>query len=214
MANEAVTKKANKQNEINKRKNAPEASQEFHTPIEIGNELIGYSKNIEKAGVRVLEPTAGYGSLVKSFVEASTNNDYVIEMIEFNEDSRKILELYCETLPDNLSLQETKNFLEYVPNESYDIIIMNPPFHLKKSLTNYDRDYWDSDFVLNAYKMLKKGGEILAITSPMLIKHGGSLWKGAIKKNTTLLKEYKDYKWQGEKGGKLRLNFIMYRITK
>lgn len=214
LANEAKITKENKLNAINRRKDTAEASQEFHTPMVIANELMSYSQNIKNKGLRVLEPTAGYGSLVKSFVETSTNNDYVVEMIEYNEESRKILELYCNTLPDNLSLQETKNFLEYIPNESYDIIIMNPPFHLKKTLTNYDRDYWDSDFVLKAYDMLKKGGEILAITSPMLIKHAGKLWKGSIKKNTTLLKEYKEYKWQGEKGGNLRLNFNMYRVTK
>jgi 16S rRNA G1207 methylase RsmC len=121
---------------------------------------------------------------------------------------------------------ETKNFLEWKGSNTYELIVMNPPFHLKKSSTGYKKDYWDIDFVMKAYKYLSPNGELLAITSAYL-SHGKKTYKKWIKKledegKLTLLKEYKNYKWsptlekdeKSDKKTKLLLNFNMYKLTK
>lgn len=71
---------------------------------------------------------------------------------------------------------------------------MNPPFHLKKQLTGYDRDYWDIDFVQRAYGMLKKGGEIIAIVS-LNLSHGLNRYKEWINKYVQVIEEYENYQW-------------------
>ena len=47
---------------------------------------------------------------------------------------------------------------------AYDLILMNPPFHLRKAnLSFLDKDFYDIDFVMRAYYMLKPGGELIAL---------------------------------------------------
>ena len=62
-------------------------------------------------------------------------------------------------------LQEQRDFLNYVSNEQYDMIVMNPPFHLKKRFTGLKADMWDGDFVARGYALLKPGGEMLIIAT-------------------------------------------------
>lgn len=148
--------------------------QEFHTPPEIADELMGYSKiltdraNADK-NIRILEPTAGYGALVNAVVKARNahgmNQGYTIEMIEMNPDSRLVLQAAQDELKGVMSLQEQTNFLTYISNEQYDMIVMNPPFHLKKKFSKLPMDIWDGDFIAKAYTLLKPGGEILAIAT-------------------------------------------------
>ena len=67
-------------------------------------------------------------------------------------------------------LQEQKDFLNYVSNEQYDMIVMNPPFHLKKKFSKLKADMWDGDFVARGYALLKPGGEMLIIATSMMRK--------------------------------------------
>ena len=68
------------------------------------------------------------------------------------------------TAPDVLTLYEQGNFLEFEAPIAFDLILMNPPFHLRKAnLSFLDRDYYDIDFVMRAYYMLKPGGELIAL---------------------------------------------------
>jgi hypothetical protein len=71
---------------------------------------------------------------------------------------------------------------------------MNPPFHLKKKLTGYDRDYWDIDFVMRAYGMLKPGGEIIAIVS-LNLSHGLRRYDDFINNHVEVVQEFENYKW-------------------
>ena len=226
-----------------------EELQEFHTPEEFADELISYSNiltnpSYKKHNLRILEPTAGYGSLVKAVIKArqqnKMNKGYTIEMIEYSKDSRKVLNdlIYDkkkkERLPGILSLQEQNNFLSYISNELYDVIIMNPPFHLKKRFSGMKADVWDGDFIARAYSLLKPGGEILAIATNMITKLTHNTMTRKKKTATTfeglsldtfvkpplstieIMKEYKAHKWTPKegKGGKLTLTFTMYKITK
>ena len=165
---------------------------------------------MNQENLRCLEPTAGFGSIVKALVENMKTHNYTVEMIEINDSSREILKAYQETMPSNLKLEDSKDFLLYNSNEDYDLIIMNPPFHIRKGENKNTKDVFDSDFVLKAYSMLKDDGEILCIVSNMLTHRKN--WNKKIK--IELLKTYSNYKWKGDKGKKLNLNFKMYRITK
>ena len=224
-------KKVFNQSEKERRQQTSAALQEYHTPQNIADQLISFSTQIkeEKENMRILEPTAGYGSLVAAVVRRKKQIDYVIEMVEYNDDSRIALEAYEKTMKNNLSLQDTKNFLLYETNESYDLIIMNPPFHLRKSDTKFDRDYYDVDFVKRALTMMKDTGELLCIVSPAMYKklnvNINNKFKiennyfeivliGSSKKD----KNTKGKNWkvgdEGGKGGNINVNYEMFRITR
>ncbi len=184
--------------------------QEYHTPLEVARELIKHSTKLNDKKIRVLEPTAGFGMLIRALVEKIKHNDYMVEMIEINPTSRVVLEAYEKTMPTNLKLQDSDDFLLYKSNENYDLIIMNPPFHLRKGEHKNTKDVFDTDFVNHAFSMIKDDGEILCIVSHAMIRRKNLNENIKIE----LLKEYKNFKWKGEKGDKLNLNFSMYRITK
>ena len=136
-----------------------------------------------------------------------------------------------------LVLQEQKDFLNYVSNEQYDMIVMNPPFHLKKKFSKLKADMWDGDFVARGYALLKPGGEMLIIATSMMRKMSHNTLIRAKKKglkkfggvdlrnfeyppNDTveIVKEYVNHKWKpegSERGTEaLILNFTLYRIPK
>ena len=139
-------------------------------------------------------------------------------MAEIAEDNRKILQNHTDKIPDILSLDKTKDFLELVPNKQYHYIFMNPPFHLDKKLNKkYKKDYYDYDFVKRAYAMLEVNGVLVAITGQTWEGHNDiKKWyddKGAKISNDTV-------KWTGEnlKQGaeiqNLKLSYIYIRKLK
>jgi hypothetical protein len=211
-----------KVSEAKKRLTGAAGLQEYHTPFNIALKLISYSSKIRdnEPNLRILEPTAGYGSIVKAIVQTIRTDDYSIEMVEFNPNSRLVLEAYVDTLKNHLKLETTVDFLKYQSNEAYDLIAMNPPFHLRKQDTKLTKDMWDSDFVIKALPMLKDDGELIAITSPMLINHSrGKLKIGPFdiddrKFDMTEIAKIENEKWKGEKGGQLRLSYNIYRIVR
>ena len=220
-----------------------EALQEFYTPDHIADELVGYSEILTNSDehLRILEPTAGSGNLVSAIVrardDANMNDGYTIEMVEFNPVSWEVLQLLADRHRGALVLQEQKDFLNYVSNEQYDMIVMNPPFHLKKRFTKLKADMWDGDFVARGYALLKPGGEMLIIATSMmrqmshntlirakkkgLKKFGGfdlSNFEYPPNDTVEIVKEYRNHKWKpegSERGTEaLILNFTLYRITK
>jgi hypothetical protein len=224
-----------------------EALQEYYTPDEIADELMGYSEILthvnSETHLRILEPSAGAGGLINAVIRArqqyNMNSGYTIEAIEFNNVSWELLKHVIEEkkMEEVIVLQEQRDFLKYVSNEQYDMIVMNPPFHLKKRFTGLTADMWDGDFVARGYALLKPGGEMLIIaTSKMrdmthntLIKakrKGLKQFAGFDLSNfvyppddaVEIVKEYKGKKWKPTHGGtgseSLTLTFTMYRITK
>lgn len=195
------------------RAKGPQKYNEFFTPENIAIKMIKLSENIKSSDhINVLEPTAGSGNLVMQVIE-NRKNDYNIDMVEINEPNREILKKICNIAPHIIELKETKNFLDFQNNKLYDLIIMNPPFHLKKSDFNWaNRDYWDVDFVLKCYDMLSEGGEIIA-----LIKAGHTKIKDYENKFKDLdmyITFLKDVKWAAseEKGAKSKINKIDLEI--
>jgi hypothetical protein len=96
-------------------------------------------------GHTVLEPSAGKGSLIDAVVAAGANPANV-DALEIVTDLQNILKLKGYNVVG-------RNFLEH--EESYDRIIMNPPFENGQ----------DIDHVRHAYSLLKPGGRIAAIMS-------------------------------------------------
>lgn len=149
---------------IGKAKRNAKLYQEYFTPVEVVKILASYSTKLKSFGhIDILEPTAGCGN-IPTYIIKHYNKDYKFYMVELQDKNREVLKELCKGNPDILTLEECKNFLQYVPPRAYDLIIMNPPFHLRKSSFSYlDRDYYDIDFVKKAFYMLKDKGELIAL---------------------------------------------------
>ena len=96
-----------------------------------------------KAGMKVLEPSAGAGDIATAIKEAVPDVD--LEVVEFNYGLRKILELKGLNCTG-------KDFLAF-DGGPFDRIVMNPPFEKGA----------DIDHVRRAYGMLKPGGRLVSI---------------------------------------------------
>lgn len=149
--------------------------QEYFTPPFIADEMlrrIGIYSD-KRDGIRVLEPSAGEGALMLPLIRrmAEGKQFLKIDLVEYAEDNRKILQQYKQG--DMIELMNQRNFLKFVPSASYDYIVMNPPFHLRRKNFSklYKRDIYDVDFVKRAFGMLKVGGKLIAITSQGFINN-------------------------------------------
>ena len=67
------------------------------------------------------------------YIIQNYKKDYKIYMVEIQEENRKVLKNLCNDAPDILQLYETKDFLQFINPIEYDLIVMNPPYHLRKS---------------------------------------------------------------------------------
>lgn len=120
----------------------------FPTPKTIIEKMLNYADIQE--GELILEPSAGNGNILDSITDFLQLNGMSanIEAIEWNFSLREILELKEYKLVAN-------DFIEYAKYNSFDKILMNPPFEKNQ----------DIHHVLHAYKCLKNGGRIVAIMS-------------------------------------------------
>jgi hypothetical protein len=160
--------------QLQKQKQQLKVGQEFFTPpeqaeklIKMSNIIVEYSKIHDKGTLSILEPTAGQGGLVNALLKLVRKKDFMmkIDMVEIAQDNREVLTKITDAIPDIVSLDKTRDFLELVPNKQYHYIFMNPPFHLDKRLNKkYKKDYYDYDFVQRAYAMLEVNGVLVAIT--------------------------------------------------
>jgi len=112
--------------------------------------------------LRVLEPSAGKGSLIRALARWMPNECEVD---------------YCELLPENqaellLSCQgasfKAADFLGWLPPAPYDAVLMNPPFSSKD----------DARHVLHAWNhALRPGGRLAAIMSAGVLYRDDTLTK-------------------------------------
>ena len=116
----------------------------FPTPQVLAEEVIDKA-NIQP-GMRILEPSAGKGSLIDA-LHAKHGKDFQVDAIEPIESLRTILAAKGHTLAG-------RDILEHNPGPVYDRVIMNPPFENGQ----------DMDHVRKAYDLLKPGGRLVAIT--------------------------------------------------
>lgn len=141
-----------------------EKLQQYFTGEKLTDEIISNSSIKSKQGkITVLEPTAGWGNLIKPLLKFK--KDITIDMVEYDQSNREVLKKLVDEAKNILKLMDQKDFLLFTPSNRYDYIFTNPPFHLRKGeIPHLLRDVWDYNFVMRAYACLKVGGELIAIT--------------------------------------------------
>jgi len=114
----------------------------FPTPEKIIDILI--KKSNVKKGMKVLEPSAGKGSIAKKLKEMGCK----VTVCEKHEPFRK------ELIDDGFSVLQNKDFLTVGPSV-FDAVVANPPFTLQQ----------DIDHVLHMIKFVKEGGIVASVMS-------------------------------------------------
>ena len=115
----------------------------FPTPDAVIDQMLEAAGDL--TGKRVLEPSAGKGDIVDAVKGAGAE----VDAIEVVGTLREILEAKGANLVG-------RDFMEETPRAEYDAVMMNPPFEKGQ----------DMEHVMHAYKFLKPGGTLVAITSP------------------------------------------------
>lgn len=118
----------------------------FETPPELAARMAG----MIPTGMRVLEPSAGSGRLVK---EALLQGAAAIDAVEI--DPNNALSLLGIAAGDKRVKVVHGDFLSHVPLTKYDAVLMNPPF----------RNGQDIAHVMRAYEQLRPGGHLVAVMS-------------------------------------------------
>ena len=114
----------------------------FETSEKIGNKMGDFLQELGR-DVRLLEPSAGTGNLIK-IAEKWCDFKPVIDYCEIQEDLCESLSVYNKVGTD---------FLLYNPGNIYDVIIMNPPYKNKSAIKHVD----------HAWDCLKGGGRIIVL---------------------------------------------------
>jgi predicted RNA methylase len=177
-------------------------------------ELSGLSTNLNT--VDILEPSAGIGSIVKEILQLK-NVNCRFDLVEIDPENRIILKELENEAPDLVALMETPNFLDFFTSKKYDMILMNPPFHLKKSLNLvYNRDIYDMDFIRRAFAFVKVGGSLTAIISQKWKQVNE--YKKWLETHNFVFKDYNNYRWGGIQKGNLSaiqsLNLTIIKLNK
>lgn len=114
----------------------------FPTPKPLIEKMFSMARVFE--GETILEPSAGLGHIAEEIQNKYPSNE--LNVVEFNYS-------LWEALEKKGFSAEHINFL--ATSHKYDVIFMNPPFE----------KYQDIDHVLHAFKLLKKGGRLVAIVA-------------------------------------------------
>jgi SAM-dependent methyltransferase len=128
------------------------------TPDEVADELCEYPHSDLRwlpPGSRVLEPSAGIGSLVAAILR--TNPHVTVDAVEPNARRAAV----CATLGDSVTMH-VGGFEDYATTAmrnriAFDAVVMNPPFAVPR-----DRAVWMEHLRL-AWHLLRPGGRLVAV---------------------------------------------------
>ena len=123
----------------------------FPTPDDLADEMMKQLPPMFLADSRVLEPSAGQGSLIKAFLKRYPNFKSKIHYCEIMETNRNILN---QKFPNLLEFVG-EDFLKINEKYGYDIIIANPPFSKNR----------DVDHIHKMYDCLNKNGILATLSS-------------------------------------------------
>lgn len=116
----------------------------FPTPDDLVKDMV-QSAGL-KPGMRVLEPSAGTGSIAKAAVAIVGQGN--VDCVEYYPAHISTL----ESIVGDGNVVET-DFLKQMPSAVYDVVLMNPPFSRNQ----------DMQHVEHAWKFVKPGGTLVAI---------------------------------------------------
>ena len=138
--------------------------QQYFTGEILAKEVIkaGIGK-LQAKNISILEPTAGIGNLVEPLKDMG--GEYHVDMIEVDDKNRIKLKELVNAAPNIYNLLTQENFLIFGSSKKYDLILMNPPFNLKKRGNGLIKNVRDYDFIYRAFTFLKVGGRMMVITS-------------------------------------------------
>lgn len=126
--------------------NLSQEFQFFETPAEIADWLVSLVGEPD-AGMRILEPSAGRGAIVKAIHRVCP--EVTVDCYELMPENREFL----QTMQNVRVMGE--NFEEEHATYQYDVIVANPPFSKNQDIRHLRR----------MYAWLKPGGTVAAITS-------------------------------------------------
>lgn len=120
-----------------------------HVALIMADYLPSFLLSDLRLGIKILEPSAGQGALVKAVFRRFPFLKE-IDCCELMEVNKKIL----------LKIEKVNflgdDFLELDPRGEYDAVIANPPFAKNQ----------DIDHIYHMYRMLRPGGRIVTLSSP------------------------------------------------
>lgn len=140
----------------------------YFTPKNIVTDMISICKKANKKIKRVLEPSCGSCQVINEVDKSFENVE--IDGIEFN--NTIFTEIKALEHTNNTNLMNN-DYLKYVPEEKYDLIIGNPPYFVmkKKTVDTKYYEYFEGRpnifvlFIIKALGELKMNG-ILAFVLP------------------------------------------------
>jgi ParB family chromosome partitioning protein len=147
-------------------RNLKKEYQFFATPPTVARMMMQSLPSITE-GMKILEPSAGSGALLKSFFEYFPGLDITIDCFELMELNRKKLasvngaNIIGDDFIKSVDAEENDLFWwnkkkpDYSILNHYDIIIANPPFAKNQ----------DAEHIQAMYKCLKPGGSLVSICS-------------------------------------------------
>lgn len=138
----------------------PKAAELFETPLALGS--VAVERLAVQAGMRVLEPSAGRGALVRALLAAETRlHIEAMEAVDENIAGKLAALLSGSSAPRLTGVFNVVHgdFLLAEPGrtwlEPFDRVLMNPPFSKRQDIKH----------VRHAYKFLGPGGVLVAIMS-------------------------------------------------
>jgi SAM-dependent methyltransferase len=134
------------------------ANQLFPTPRDVARQMVARLPGKRASGLRILEPSAGTGELVKAIWDDATGADCVrVVAVEINDqlvqrlEALRNLQMYANS--DNFDIHRA-DFLQCNGDlGKFDAVLMNPPFENGSDIRH----------VLHARQFLKPGGRLVAI---------------------------------------------------
>ncbi len=129
----------------------PKEAELFETPSKLADELVAQAG--VRPGHRVLEPSAGRGSLLRAIDRALRKSKGTAETVAV-----EVLQTCCDSLTRQGYAHRSVDFMECVTADLgglFDRIVMNPPFSRHKDIAH----------VQHAMKFLKPGGVLVSVMS-------------------------------------------------
>jgi SAM-dependent methyltransferase len=135
--------------------------QAFYTPVELADRVAELAD--PKPNDQVLEPSCGEGALIAALLRREFN----VGIVGCDIDLLALRAAEDVAADANWWRAIESDFLSVEPDESFDLVVMNPPFAKDQ----------DIDHVMHAWKFVRPGGRLVSIMSATWSRRGGRFKK-------------------------------------